>query len=358
MNNDEEKVLAGLEDEWEDAMPEQRLLDEKQARRLIRRTRWKLVLGTVQIFFMISFVFWLFQMAVDIGYSNTKNSHEFNRFVDTYIETRHAGVRFEKRPYPAAVNSLLTQSTQQRLYSQVGTRQAIIGEVKAKKPLFGNYQIMLDLHESYLNENNFFSFNIPLNLIDPQSHPRGADPQSSEHVWKQTRHIGDGFVAEMAFSTQRGIDPVDLQKRLSVYDLHLLHMPVYSGELRTITEGLSKVESGGFVSTNTLMLRPKVDYGEGAGPGYGYGYEMWFSGKESVENGIAALLRDLDWLQEQGDYYEAELDRQRIAYLKENGVQVFGAVVTGPIRELEKLQQEKDFGYFQLGRVEVWRWGQ
>lgn len=358
MNQNEEDLQAGLKDDLDVTSPEQRLLAEKLARRIIRRTIWKLTMGSLRIFAILAIVYWVYQTAVSNAYSNMSIGQEFNRFVDTYIEIRYAGIRYEKRLYPPEINTFLTQSSKQRLYSDVGSRQVIIGEVTAKKPLFGHYQITMDLQESYLNEKNAFTFSVLSTLIYPDRDPRGVAPERSAPVWRQTRQIGDGYVAEMAFSTGQEIDPVELQRRLSAYDLHLLHMPVYSGEMRAFTEGLSKVEADGFVSTNPLMLRPRVDYGDGNGQGYGFSFDMWFFGRESVETAVVAFLKDLEWLQEHGGYQEAELDRQRIAYLKENGVYVYGAVVTGPIRELEKLQQEKDFGHFQLGRVEVWRWGQ
>ncbi|MED4582947.1 anti sigma factor C-terminal domain-containing protein [Brevibacillus choshinensis] len=43
-------------------------------------------------------------------------------------------------------------------------------------------------------------------------------------------------------------------------------------------------------------------------------------------------------------------------YLKKNDVMVYGAVVTGPVRELEKLRQNPFFLDCKLGRIEVWNW--
>ena len=42
-------------------------------------------------------------------------------------------------------------------------------------------------------------------------------------------------------------------------------------------------------------------------------------------------------------YNGVDEDKQRLAYLKKNGVQVYGATVTGPVRELEKLKEESEF---------------
>ncbi|WP_249365316.1 anti sigma factor C-terminal domain-containing protein [Cytobacillus citreus] len=47
---------------------------------------------------------------------------------------------------------------------------------------------------------------------------------------------------------------------------------------------------------------------------------------------------------------------ERIPYIKENGVQVYGAVVTGPIPELRKLEQNELIRAMKVGEVKLWNW--
>ena len=65
---------------------------------------------------------------------------------------------------------------------------------------------------------------------------------------------------------------------------------------------------------------------------------------------------DLEYVLANGKSRFESYDEPRLAYLKEHGITVYGALVTGPVRELEKLQRDPEFHEFRLGRIEVWNW--
>lgn len=44
--------------------------------------------------------------------------------------------------------------------------------------------------------------------------------------------------------------------------------------------------------------------------------------------------------------------------MKENGVNMFGVVVTGPTREILKLKDEQWVGGMKVGEVRLWNWHQ
>ncbi len=52
---------------------------------------------------------------------------------------------------------------------------------------------------------------------------------------------------------------------------------------------------------------------------------------------------------------ELNLDK-RYEYVKDNGVKVYGIVITGPSKELLKLQNSPHVRYATLGDIEVWNW--
>ncbi|MEW4151775.1 anti-sigma factor [Bacillus thuringiensis] len=52
---------------------------------------------------------------------------------------------------------------------------------------------------------------------------------------------------------------------------------------------------------------------------------------------------------------ELNLDK-RYEYVKENGVKVYGIVITGPSKELLKLQNSPHVRYATLGDIEIWNW--
>ena len=52
---------------------------------------------------------------------------------------------------------------------------------------------------------------------------------------------------------------------------------------------------------------------------------------------------------------ELNLDK-RYQYVKDNGVKVYGIVITGPSKELLKLQNSPHVRYATLGDIEIWNW--
>lgn len=53
--------------------------------------------------------------------------------------------------------------------------------------------------------------------------------------------------------------------------------------------------------------------------------------------------------------FDLKLD-ERIPYLEENGVKLYGVAVTGPTKELLKLQREDWIAAIRLGEVRLWNW--
>ena len=76
----------------------------------------------------------LYQIPVEIYFEHSGNRAEFDRFVATVVETRHAGIEVDKLSHPRAeISPLLTQETTLPVYRQVGGWDVVVGEVKAKK---------------------------------------------------------------------------------------------------------------------------------------------------------------------------------------------------------------------------------
>lgn len=52
-----------------------------------------------------------------------------------------------------------------------------------------------------------------------------------------------------------------------------------------------------------------------------------------------------------------ELDlSNRIRYINQNGVKVYGSVVTGPSKEIEKFVKTKRIKTAKVSEVELWNW--
>ncbi|MGG3509427.1 anti sigma factor C-terminal domain-containing protein [Paenibacillus lautus] len=85
-------------------------------------------------------------------------------------------------------------------------------------------------------------------------------------------------------------------------------------------------------------------------------WHTFFSLDAGITDHEQQLIADVEWMTNNIKYNGVDDDKHRLAYLKKNGVQVYGGTVTGPVRELEKLKEEQEFWEFRLGRIEVWNW--
>lgn len=326
------------------------LISRKQAHPKTLRSR----IGFIGVI-IISMILLIISYVVYISlltnyYHKSGRDTEFTRYSTTMIEL-HDNVRVDTIPdNPPKITPFLTQKATYQIYQDVGNWQVNMGEAHVTKSLFGEYRVSYQTNQEYLKENVHFTFSLPFNLLyDAQSTP--VKPDHSEHVWKQIRQIENGHVATIAFSLTKGIDPNELQQRLEKYNLDLLSMPVYAGEMKDIKDGLHVSSSGSSISTSTLNLRPAYKYLDQGNMKF-----KSMNDQQSVQESTSQLLIDLEWLINEGNYDDQALDKLRLQYLKANGVKVYGAVVTGPIRELEKLKDEADFFDFKLGKIEIWNW--
>lgn len=344
--HDEEKLLQ----DWE-ADKELPGWNEKKFKRMIWHTRFAVLRSVIFSLVALAFLYAIFMMVMNMIYEFSGKNDKFERYAETLIETHASGAILDKTSSSTALSPLLTQKTTIKVYRQVGDWEVITGEVTARKNVFGYVSYTLNENERYLHTNNGYSFVVPLNLLtgDPS---RRQTSTSVDPLWEQIKRIDDGHVAELAFSTATGMNPEQLRQLLSGYDVRISSMPVYSGELKDFKD-ISYSSAGGMNFVPHLTLRPPVHY-----EGGNKGWVQSITNKSELEKSADQLIPDVEWLIDEGRYAEEKIDVKRLAYLKTNGIQVYGAVVTGPIRELEKLQQEKDFFHFQLGRVEIWNWSE
>ncbi len=85
------------------------------------------------------------------------------------------------------------------------------------------------------------------------------------------------------------------------------------------------------------------------------------SDEEQITISEQLMLKNMEELLDKSEsYYELFLGlrhlEERYQYLKDEGFIVYGAVVTGPVKELLKLQDLSFIQGEQLGEVELWNW--
>ncbi len=309
---DEQQKSAGTRREvplqlksWEGEQHIHLQLNEKRIRRMIWATRFRVARSVIATGVMVLFFYLLYMAAVNIVFVKSDYNYKFARYLITMANTHEQGLRIRSAPN-VEVNGLLTQNMKLNLYRKVGQWDIKEGELTGKKHIFGPYTYRTDVESKYWQGSPSFSYAVPGGLLKggPDSEMNRTD---SADTWNQIAHIGDGFVAEMGFSLMRGMQPEELMTMLDKYDLTLLSMPVYAGEIREFKPNFSS-SSGNLIQVQHLTLQPRVLFNEN------HSLSGWSTGlgAGNIEEAKQGLLEDMEWLLSEGSYNGSETDELRL----------------------------------------------
>ncbi|MBE4907764.1 anti sigma factor C-terminal domain-containing protein [Bacillus luteolus] len=133
-------------------------------------------------------------------------------------------------------------------------------------------------------------------------------------------------------------------------------MPLYTGEMKEFESGHS-IAGGSFLSIAGIGLSSARATDED------YNSEFYSRlAQNTVETNQEFMLSNMEKLinEESKSYREDSLGlyylEERYDYIKEHGFKVYGAVVTGPVKELIKLRDVKEIQSPTLGDFEYWNW--
>ncbi|GIP01224.1 putative anti-sigma-M factor YhdL [Paenibacillus lautus] len=299
---------------------------------------------------MVFLIYGMYYSVVYIYHEQSGLNDKFSRSVMTTAELHESGLMVDKRGLSSVeVTPFLTQKKTLNVYKDVGEWQVIVGELHAKKRLGGELTYSIEERGPYLNGDERNPFYLQSALMEGRkftdsSHPNGA--------MNQLEKLEDGNVAVLFFSLRTLRSPEEVLELLSDYDVKATSMAVFAGELKDFKLGTYS-SSGADYMIPHLTLRPKVQFGDN------HSLSLWhtfFSMDDGITDHVKQLIADVEWMTDNIKYNGVDEDTKRLAYLRKNGVQVYGATVTGPVRELEKLKEEQEFWEFRLGRIEVWNW--
>ncbi|GAA0446712.1 anti-sigma factor [Lentibacillus halophilus] len=343
MSDDNGNVLNDLKGN------DQSKLDKKQARKMVWRTRLSIGFTVIRTLLLLFLLYILYMIPVNIYYDMSGKQAGFERSVTTLVETRYPGVEVSQEGgIGAEINPLLTQSASLKLYRNVGEWDVVLGEVEAKKRLFGDVHVTMDIDSKYLNGNDFKDFAIPPKLLGRDY--TNIETGNKDMLKKQLQKIDDGHVAQVQFSVKEAMKPKALLEKLQTYDVRTFRMPIYGGEL---TEFDINYHRGGQITfAQSLLLKPQTVYDSNNR----VSSSRSALHEDTLKKTVDRFYKNIEWLMENSNYNGRDIDQKRIDYIRENGMHVYGAVVTGPIREIEKLMKEDAFYQFRLGGIEVWNW--
>ncbi|MED0950451.1 anti sigma factor C-terminal domain-containing protein [Bacillus mobilis] len=187
-------------------------------------------------------------------------------------------------------------------------------------------------------------------FVHPKTEQGDYLKESSKKVWDTLTKVHEGTVAEVAISFDKAYTLQELEPLLySVFEAQEMPpIPVWYA----LETGEEKKDVENFI----------LHSGEAIGfPEHIRFLDSETEKQKTPEDKVIEMMRILSIHKKTVSkvtlLHESELNLdKRYEYVKDNGVKVYGMVITGPSKELLKLQNSPHVRYATLGDIEVWNW--
>ncbi|SDP61034.1 Sigma factor regulator N-terminal [Litchfieldia salsa] len=326
---------------------------KEKEKKILWKYRFLLTARILRILFIVGGLYTIYLIILSIGFTQTNFASKHNFNMTLAIDWTQGGLHSEYSFQPQGeITPFLTQKISMPVYRTIGKEQEPVATMEVQKRIITPFSTA---RLTFLSptDSTQFRFYLP-------EHPKTGEKlyfSNQDEVWTPLEKVHEGTVADLAFSTNQYYEPKQLLSILSKYDLDVLWMPFFSGELKEIKDVGYSLAGGNFMSIDTLGLSK----GRELLGGYSSFTEVTIS-EDTIEEIEAMMLKNMESLieDESASYLDSFLGlrhlEQRHTYLKENGFQVYGAVVTGPVKELLKLKEEETFRGVQVGEFDYWNW--
>ncbi|MBB6444816.1 anti-sigma factor [Bacillus benzoevorans] len=173
-------------------------------------------------------------------------------------------------------------------------------------------------------------------------HPDGPYGKNVHSDWEILEHLPDGTVGEIYLSLNQVMKPEELEKQLG-NNVEVRWAAVDTGlEDKILYEAGSSVAPIGYpLQVDTTTWSPFNGRGK--------------SNEKVFLDSLKFLAKDEKTAEKISRARSLAL-KKRIPYIEKNGIQVYGAVVTGPTPELRKLKDNELIRIMKVGEVKLWNW--
>lgn len=302
-------------------------LDERSERRILFRSKWKsratsgffnvlfvlLAIATVQL---LTLVFY----ATGGQYDNRANDNR--DVIVTAIETTEPNLYVDKDQIVVRTRPFFTLDTRMDLYKQIGRDPEQVGE----------FEMRFVLNEPQSPQRNFIIApppEIPTGKNIEFAYPTAGTQLDLKKGWDRLAKLPEGTVAEAFVSFQDFASPNDVSALLGSAALADLWYAVDTGVEQEFAEEYS-------------LATP-------------VGYRAHAKTPDDFKKDLRILADHAQLAEDVARAKELYLE-QRVAYVEKNGVRVYGVAVTGPTKEILKLQGQQQVRGIQIGEVRLWNW--
>lgn len=333
--------------------------NEEKAQEIVQKHKnrfsLRLSLQIIRVSVVIILLYSIYMIALSVFYDSSKIGKRTEFYQKLAIDWTYPELTSETSlNHTNEITPFLTQKINIPLQKRIGNKNYVVSELALSKPLLTSFT-SVEIERSYPYEemDQGFTFYLPYN---PNS---GSKLMGNEEtgVWRTLEMVHEGNVANLAFSMNDYYSPEEIIEYLSSYDVSILWMPLYMGELQKFTEGgwggggdsMSLLSQWGLSGAREM----DEDY-----QSYGLIYEL---DTDSVEESQKMMIQNMQMMLTKNKrlaerLLETDHLQERVDYLKDEGFQAYGAVITGPVKELLKLQEVEEIHSVQLGEIKHWNW--
>jgi len=328
-------------------------LNPKREKQLMKRAKWKMrswnvgtVFGIVVLLLFVNSIF----TAIYYDAGEPARRDMLKDAIDSAIAVTHPNIMTNGSN--SSTGALLGMKFEGNLRKKVGNEYVYAGEYTTKLLLNKLNTYKIKWADPDQNNNNFFY------LPDAK-----LGEGSSDNAWKRLEKLPEGTVATANISLDRLYTTDDVLQLFANGELEPLWLAVYYEPIQSefVTHDLL-----GFPTT------PLWHYGDGVttyqDKNKRFGLFTTYSSSKTQYPAVrtdgdgelrnANFIATLELMQKYkgitkmiAPFIDIE---QALAYTKENGISIYGVVVTGPTKELLKLKDERYVHHIAIKDAELW----
>ncbi|SET70689.1 Putative zinc-finger [Natronincola peptidivorans] len=322
-------------------------INEDKQVKILRRAKWKSrvsnAFSVISIFLMVTIV----SMILSTAYFSVGKNRGNTAANVSIMVTELTMPNIVPAGSNSRVKSFFRMESSHELRKKIGYDYQTIGRQNTNM-LFNHMNVQRDWHKGALEVKMYF--------IYPHSAHEAPYDDKENPAWETLEILPEGTVSELAVSFDKSYTLEEVFDIFEGYDLDLLWFAVETGiETDLATGPYLSVMDGlmGFPHfARSLVYEPES-------PG---NYSLAVRGDAEKKN--SAFIRGVEFLAEHQGWAEKAyrgspkrfLLNERLEYLQENGVKIYGVVLTGPTKELLSLKEVEEIKYPVLGEVVLWNW--
>ncbi len=272
--------------------------------------------------------------------NNMKNFSEVNEIPALALEATIPNSR--STGGSTKIKTFFRTENEMNLVKTVGKKEFPIGTVTMSSFLSS----VTATNQSWANR----AYSKKVSFVHPKIKEEASLKESPKKVWDTLGKIHEGTVAEVAISFDKAYTLQEVESILySAFEAQEMPpTPVWYA----LETGQERIDEEDFI----LHGREVIGFSEHINLP-----DNEAERPKTKEDEVIEMMRILSEhkkiVSEATQTHEKELNLdKRYQYVKDNGVKVYGIVITGPSKELLKLQNSPHVRYATLGDIEVWNW--